>query len=75
MNSSSGSHFLSRFLRYLFKKFSTPYDPLALLWWVGGWVGGAYFAGEIALFKNSKIEVLEDATLGFEQYMLTSKMY
>lgn len=30
--------------------FEHPYDPLALLWWVGGWVGGRVFPRMLALF-------------------------
>ena len=33
-NSSSGSHFLSRFLRYLLEFFLLPLRPVALFWWV-----------------------------------------
>ena len=28
----------------------TPYDPCPLLWWVGGWVGGAYFCSDLPHF-------------------------
>ena len=52
-NSSSGSHFLSRFLRYLLEFFFTPTTCGFIL--VGGGGGEAYFSKKTNLFDFDRL--------------------